>query len=110
VGAVLSQYSAWDPNATERNYDVGNCELLAVMALEERRSCLEGAEHPFIVWTDQKNLEYLRTTKRLNSRQARWALLFTRFNISLSYQPGSKNIKSDPLSRHYSPATTLSEP
>ncbi|XP_045070410.1 uncharacterized protein LOC123484298 [Coregonus clupeaformis] len=68
-------------NAKERNYDVGNRELLAVkMALEEWGHWLEGAEHPFIVWTDHKNLEYLHTAKRLNSRQARWALLFTRFN------------------------------
>ena len=68
---------------------MGNRELLAVkMALEERRSWHEGAEYPFIVWTDHKNLEYLRTTKRLNSRQARWALLFTRFNFSISYRPG----------------------
>jgi hypothetical protein len=43
-------------------------------------------EHPFIVWTDHK---YLRTTKRLNSRQVRGALLFFRFKLSLSYRPGS---------------------
>ena len=72
----------------ERNYDVGNRKLLAVkMALEEWRHWLEGAERPFIVWTDHKNLEYLRTAEHLNSRQARWALLFTRFNCSLSYRP-----------------------
>jgi hypothetical protein len=37
------------------------------------RKWLEGAEHPFIVWTDHKNLEYIFTVKCLNSRQARWA-------------------------------------
>lgn len=69
VGAVLSQHSALDLklhpcsffshclNATERNYDVGNQELLAVkMALEEWRHWLEGAEHSLIVWADHKNL------------------------------------------------------
>lgn len=56
-------------NPTERNNNVGNRELLAVrMALEEWRHWLEGAEHPFIVWTDYKNLEYLCSAKRLNSR------------------------------------------
>ncbi|XP_038850015.1 uncharacterized protein LOC120048251 isoform X2 [Salvelinus namaycush] len=51
----------------------GNRELLAVkMALQEWRHWLEGAEHQFIVWTDHKNLENLRTAKCLNSRQARW--------------------------------------
>ncbi|XP_036820925.1 uncharacterized protein LOC118944680 [Oncorhynchus mykiss] len=83
VGAVLSQRSALDLklhpctffshslNTTERNYDVGNRELFAVkIALEEYRHWLEVADHPFIVWTDHKNLEYLRTAKCLNSRQA----------------------------------------
>ena len=59
------------------------------MALEEWRHLLEGATVPFIVWTDHQNLEYLRTAKRLNPRQARWSLLFNRFNFTLSYHPGS---------------------
>jgi hypothetical protein len=90
---------------------VGNCELLAVkMALEEWRHWLEGVKHPFIVWTGHKNLGYLRTAKRLNSRQVRWALLFTRFNFSLTYRPGSKNVKPDALSHHYTPTNTTPEP
>ncbi len=84
----------------ERNYDIGNRELLAVkLALEEWRHWLEGSGKPFIVWTDHKNLEYIRSAKRLNSRQARWALFFGRFHFSISYRPGSKNIKPDALSR-----------
>ena len=86
---------------------MGNCEILAVkMAWEEWRHWLEGAEHPFIVWTEHNNLEYLCTAKHLNSRQARWAQLFTLFNFSCSYQTGSKNVKPDALSRRYSPAST----
>ncbi|KAI3368531.1 hypothetical protein L3Q82_025536, partial [Scortum barcoo] len=55
----------------ERNYDVGNKELLAVkVVLEEWRHWLEGAEQPFIVLTDHKNLQYLKSAKRLNSQQA----------------------------------------
>lgn len=65
VGAVLSQYSASDNkmhpcaylsrnlSPSERNYDTGNQELLAIkVALEEWRHWLEGAQRPFIVWTD----------------------------------------------------------
>ena len=55
------------------------------LALEEWRHWLEGAEHPFFAWTDDKNLEYIKKAKRLNSRQARWALFFDRFSFSLSY-------------------------
>ena len=57
---------------------------------------------PGAVALDQnKNLEYVRTAKRLNPRQARWALFFTRFHFTLSYHPGSKNTKADSLSRQF---------
>ena len=93
VGAVLSQWSEKDGKMhpctfpskrlsnSEWNYDVGNRELLVVkFALEEWRHWLEGAKQPFIVWTDHKNLEFIRKVKKLNSRQARWALLFNRLS------------------------------
>ncbi|KAG1924807.1 hypothetical protein F2P79_025921 [Pimephales promelas] len=123
VGAVLSQRSSTDDrmhpcaffshrlSSAERNYDIGNRELLAVkLALEEWRHWLEGSGVPFIVWTDHKNLEYIRTAKRLNSRQARWALFFGRFDFSLSYRPGSKNIKPDSLSRIFDQSERPSTP
>lgn len=71
------------------------------LALEEWRHWLEGTTVPFLVWTDHKNLEYVRTAKRLNPRQSRWALFFTRFNFTLSYRPGSRNTKPDALSRQF---------
>ncbi|CAM4706099.1 unnamed protein product [Leuciscus chuanchicus] len=119
VGAVLSQRqgtpSRLHPCAffsrklspAEQNYDVGNRELLAIkLALEEWRHWLEGANHPFQVITDHRNLEYLREAKRLNPRQARWALFFTRFNFTVTYRPGSKNLKADALSRLYQPESS----
>ncbi len=125
VGAILSQRSSSDDKVhpcayfshrlspAERNYDIGNRELLAVkLALEEWRHWLEGSGVPFIVWTDHKNLEYIKSAKRLNSRQARWALFFGRFDFSISYRPGSKNIKPDALSHifDHSDRPSFSEP
>lgn len=127
VGAVLSQrldspgrlqpcaFFSCRLTPSEKNYDVGDKELLAIkLALEDWRHWLEGAKQPFLILTDHKNLIYLRTAKRLNSRQARWSLFFTRFNFTLSYRPGSRNVKPDALSRQYSldadsspPATVL---
>ncbi|KAL0161733.1 hypothetical protein M9458_045458, partial [Cirrhinus mrigala] len=116
VGAILSQQQGNPPqlrpcayfskklSAAERNYDIGNRELLAIrLALEEWRHWLEGSQHPFQVITDHKNLQYLREAKRLNPRQARWALFFTRFKFSISYRPGTKNIRADALSRLHAP-------
>ncbi len=59
----------------ERKYDIGNRELLAVkLALEEWRHWLEGSGFFVVVWTDHKNLEYIKSAKRFNSRQSWWAL------------------------------------
>lgn len=115
VGAVLSQRSLSDQkphpcafysrclSPAEKNYDVGNRELLAIkLSLEKWRHWLEGAEQQFIVWTDHKNLSYIQTAKRLNARKARWALFFSRFNFTLTYRPGSRNVKPDALSRQFS--------
>ncbi|KAK3553203.1 hypothetical protein QTP86_031797 [Hemibagrus guttatus] len=114
LGAVLSQrhgepgklhpcaFYSRKLTSAEVNYDVGNRELLAIKAaLEEWRHWLEGARHPFQVLTDHRNLEYLRGAKRLNPRQARWAIFFTRFAFTVTYRPGSKNGKADALSRQF---------
>ncbi len=114
IGAVLSQqqdkplkvypcvFYSRKLNPAEQNYDVGNQELLAMKAaFEEWRHWLEGAKHPFTVLTDHRNLEYLRSAKRLNHRQARWSLFFTRFYFTVTYRPGSLNTKADALSRQY---------
>ncbi|KAK3519821.1 hypothetical protein QTP70_006475 [Hemibagrus guttatus] len=123
VGAVLSQqqgnprtlhpcaFFSRKLSPAEVNYDIGNRELLAIkLVLEEWRHWLEGAKHPFVVLTNHKNLEYLRAAKRLNPRQARWALFFTRFHFTISYHPGSKNVKADTLLRLHSRDETSDEP
>ncbi len=112
IGAVLSQRQGDPPklypcaffsrklNPAEQNYDVGSRELFAMKAaFEEWRHWLEGAKHPFTVLTDHRNLEYLKSTKRLKHRQARWSLFFTRFNFKITYRPGSQNTKADALSQ-----------
>ncbi len=64
---------------------------------------LEGVEQPFIVCTGHKNLVYSQTTKHLNSRQARWALFFGQFSFTLTYCPGSNNLKPDALFQQFTP-------
>lgn len=88
----------------ERNYDVGDRELLAVkLSLEEWRQWLEGVQHPFLVLTDHRNSEFIQQAKWLNARQAQWSLFFNWFQFTLSYRLGSKNLKPDTLSRVYLP-------
>ena len=122
VGAVLSQrapdskvhpcaYFSRRLSPAERNYAIGERELLALkLSLEEWCHLLEGSTVPFLIWMDHRNLEYLRTAKCLNPRQARWSLLFNRFHFTLSYRPGSRNTKLDALSRLYSSLPDLEIP
>ncbi|KAG1930726.1 hypothetical protein F2P79_022123, partial [Pimephales promelas] len=72
-------------NSAERNYDVGDCELLAMKsAFEEWRHWLEGARQSFTALTDHRNLEYIR--------------------------PGSQNGKADALSRLFDGPSERSKP
>jgi len=67
---------------TERNYEIHDKEILAVVrCLEVWRHFLEGAMVKFKIWTDHKNLEYFMKAQKLNWRQARWALYLSRFNF-----------------------------
>ncbi|KAK3506293.1 hypothetical protein QTP70_001334 [Hemibagrus guttatus] len=75
-----------------------------------QRHWLEGARHPFQVLTDHRNLEYLWGAKRLNARQARWAMFLTRLVFMVTYCPGSKNGKADALSRQFEAANEPRQP
>ena len=67
TGAILSQEQPggkWKPvafvsktlNETERNYQIYDKEMLAVMrALDEWRQYLLGAKHPFEIWSTSDN-------------------------------------------------------
>uniref|UniRef100_A0A8C7RSA0 Reverse transcriptase domain-containing protein n=1 Tax=Oncorhynchus mykiss TaxID=8022 RepID=A0A8C7RSA0_ONCMY len=114
IGAMFSQRPGTPPklrpsvffskklSPAERNYDVGDRELLAVVkALKAWRHWLEGAKNTFLISTDHRNLEYIRAERRLNPRQARWAMFFTRFVFTLSYRPGFQNAKADAPSWMY---------
>jgi len=46
-------------NEMERNYEIHNKEMLAIIrGLENWRYLLEGTHFKFEIWTDHKNLEY----------------------------------------------------
>jgi len=78
MGEVLSmeyEDGRWRPvayllkslNETERNYEIYNKEILAVIrGLENWKHLLEGAKFKFEVWTDHKNLEYFMKVQKLN--------------------------------------------
>jgi hypothetical protein len=73
--------------------------LAIIQGLEEWRHYLKGARHPVEIWTDHKDLEYLRVAQKLNRRQARWSLYLSCFDFTLHHKPGQSMGKLDALSR-----------
>jgi hypothetical protein len=58
---------------TERNYDIYERELLAIMkSLAHWRPYLGWTREPFTILTDHANLQYWKAPKNLNRRTARW--------------------------------------
>ena len=56
-------------NEMERNYEIYNKEMLAIIRrLENWKHLLEGAHFKFEIWTDHKNLEYFMKIQKLNRR------------------------------------------
>ena len=87
-------------NETERNYEIHDKEMLAIIrGLENWRHLLEGIHFKFEIWMDHKNLEYFMKAQKLNHRQAQWALYLSRFDFTLKHILGKKMGKIDGLSR-----------
>ena len=78
AGAVLMQadensdlhpctYFSCTFSSTQHNYDIYDCELLAViLALEEWHQYLQGTAHPITIITDHKNLSYIKDPRKLS--------------------------------------------
>ena len=109
LGAVLSQRQndKWHPVAylskslteAERNYEIYDKELLAIMtALSKwRHYLLTGKE--FKIWMDHQNLCYFGKAQKLNRRQARWVTELGEYNFTMHHKPRKTNIKADILLR-----------
>ena len=68
-------------NKAERNYEIHNQEMLAIIrCLEEWRYLLEKTQNKFKIWSDHKNLKY--------------------FMFTLKHVPGSSIGKANSLNRH----------
>jgi hypothetical protein len=85
-------------------YHIHDTELLAVSeGLEHWRHYFAYSEHPALVLTDHKNLEYFSQKRALSERQIRYAERLSKFKVVLAYRPGVHNGAADALSRMHTP-------
>jgi len=95
----LAYYSATLSSA-ERNYDIYERELLAMMkSLAHWWHYLGWTKFPFIILTDHANLQYWKAPKNLNQRTARWHADLQEYDFEIHYIPGKTNTGLDILSR-----------
>lgn len=121
ISGILSQYvhypdkkllhpvAYFSRNLTpaERNYGIGDKELLAIVAsLTQYRPYVVNLAQPLLVITDHSNLTTLASKQVLNRRQARWANELSELNFKIVYRPGASNKRADVLTRR-SEATYL---
>jgi hypothetical protein len=87
-------------NDAERNYEIYDKELLAIVeCLKHWHVYLHSNKLPIQIWSNHQNLEYFMTTKQLTRREARWALIISEYNFVINYRTGESNGKADALSR-----------
>jgi hypothetical protein len=85
---------------TERNYDVYERELLAIMkSLAHWQPYLGWTKEPFTILTDHANLQYWKSPKNLNRCTARWHADLQEYNYEIQHILGKTNIPPDVLSQ-----------
>jgi len=110
IGAICSQpdtkgilhpvaYYSRKLKDPERNYDIHDKELLAIVdALQKWDTYCKTTGPKITILTDHKNLEYWKTKKDLNLQQARWGEQLANNDFVIKYRPGKFASKSDILS------------
>jgi RNase H-like domain found in reverse transcriptase len=84
---------------TERNYDVYDRELLAIMkAITHWRPYLIWTKEPFKIFTDHTNLLHWKSPRKLNHCTARWHGELQDYNFTLHHVPGKNHMAADALS------------
>ena len=110
VGATISQqfsdgchpiaYYSKSLLPAERNYDIYNRELLAIIyAVKAFRYLLLGAQQKFLIQYDHENLKYFKSPQKISACQARWNEFLQDYNFELIHFPGKSNTIADLLSR-----------
>jgi hypothetical protein len=112
MGAVLLQkkedskkhpiaYYSKTLSTAERNYDIYDLELLAIVnALDHWRPYLAGSPHKIIIYSNHQNLLYWKELHKISRHVAREVLMLSEYNFEIRHIKGTANRQADALSRH----------
>jgi hypothetical protein len=111
MGAVLLQkkedrkkhpiaYYSKTLSTAERNYDVYDLKLLAIVnAMDHWRPYLQDP-HKVIIYSDHQNLLYWKEPHKISRWVAREVLMLSEYNFEICHIEGTANRQADALSRH----------
>jgi transposase InsO family protein len=111
VSGVLSQkqddgkvrpvaYLSNKMDQAEINYTTFDQELLAIVTcIDKWKVYITGTRHPVLVYTDHYALQWIRSTKELTGRQARWLERIGDADFEVKHIAGVENGAADALSR-----------
>jgi len=111
IGAICSQpdekgilhpvaYYSRNLKDPERNYDIHDKELLVIVdTLRKWDTYCKTTGPKLTILTDHKNLEYWKTKKDLNLRQAQWGERLATYDFVIKYRPAKLAGKPEILSR-----------
>ena len=86
--------------SAERNYDIYDLELLAIVkSLRHWRLLLAGSPHKIKVFSDHMNLQYWRDPQKISRRVSHEVLELADYDIEIHHLKGSANGRADALSR-----------
>lgn len=85
--------------SAERNYPTHERELLAIKDALRAWSYYVENGHTTIIRTDHAGLQYMKTTKVVSKRLARWIDEFGSYDLDIRYKPGTEMVVPDALSR-----------
>jgi hypothetical protein len=84
----------------EWNYDVYNCELLAIMkVLAHWRQYLGWTKVPFMIITNHTNLQHWKSPQNFMWHMAQWHIDLQEYDYEIQYMLGKENTPPDTLSR-----------
>ena len=84
----------------ECNYEIYDKKLLIIIrCLEHWRFEFENIDESIKILIDHKSLKIFMSSKKLTSRQIRWAKILSKFNIVIQFQSRVQNVKANVLIR-----------
>ena len=87
---------------TERNYNIYECKLLAVIkALQHWRPHLAWTLHPFMLITDHANLTFWKHPQKVNRCVAQWYRELQDYWFEIKHVPGKTHTTANFLSRPF---------